>query len=73
MLDIDLAGAYTTALAAVGYPNWETARHSKILFDLAVVDDAITFAQVKFGFPPNTKFPCLPIRAADKHGLIYIR
>jgi hypothetical protein len=29
VLDVDLAGAYTTALAAIGYPNWETARYTK--------------------------------------------
>jgi hypothetical protein len=47
VLDVDLAGAYTTALAAIGYPNWEGARYTKSLDDLAFVDEAMCFAQVK--------------------------
>jgi hypothetical protein len=31
----------------------------------------MAFAQVKFRFPPDTKFPCLPIRSSNQHGLIY--
>jgi hypothetical protein len=38
VLDVDLFGAYSTALAAIGYPNWETAHYTKSLNDLAVVD-----------------------------------
>ena len=63
VLDVDLAGAYTTALAAIGWPDWASSRYTKSLDDLAVVDEAMTFAQVKFRFPPETKFPCLPIRS----------
>ena len=71
VLDVDLAGAYTTALAAIGWPDWATSRYTKSLDDLAVVDEAMTFAQVKFRFPTETKFPCLPIRSKNQHGLIY--
>ena len=31
----------------------------------------MTFAQVKFRFPPDARFPCLPIRSSNQHGLIY--
>ena len=71
VLDIDLRGAYTTALAAISWPDWFSARYTMVLADLAVIDEAMTFAQVKFSFPPNTKFPCLPIRSSHQHGLIY--
>jgi hypothetical protein len=71
VFDVDLAGAYTTALAAIGCPNWEAVRDTKLLDDLAVIDEAMTFCQVRFRFPPGVKFPCLPIRSSDKHGLIY--
>ncbi len=48
-----------------------SSRYTKSLVDLAVVDEAMTFAQVKFRFPPAAKFPCLPIRSSNQHGLIY--
>jgi hypothetical protein len=71
VLDVDLAAAYTTALAALSWPDWESERYTKSFADLAVVDAAMTFAQIKFRFPPDTKFPCLPVRARNNHGLIY--
>ena len=71
VLDVDLCGAYTTALAAISWPNWFSTRYTKSLDDLAVVDEAMTFAQVKFRFPSAAKFPCLPIRSSNQHGLIY--
>jgi DNA polymerase type B, organellar and viral len=71
VLDVDLVGAYTTALAAIGWPNWSSSHYTKSLDELAVVDAAMTFAQVKFRFPDETKFPCLPIRSSNQHGLIY--
>jgi hypothetical protein len=70
-LDVDLCGAYTTALAALSWPDWSSARYTKSLDELAVVDAAMTFGQVKFRFPPDAKFPCLPVRARNNHGLIY--
>ncbi len=71
VLDVDLRGAYPTAMAAIAWPDWSGARYTKSLDDLAVADAAMTFALVKFKFPPNTKFPCLPVRSSNKHGLLY--
>jgi hypothetical protein len=71
VLDADLRGAYTTALSAIGYPDWQSARYTKSLADLAVVDEAMTFCQVRFKFPADAKFPCLPIRSGDKRALIF--
>ena len=66
-----LRGAYPTALAAIQMTRLgQRARH-EVAGRTSVVDEAMTFAQVRFKFPPNTKYPCLPIRAADKRGLIY--
>jgi DNA polymerase type B, organellar and viral len=71
VLDVDLAGAYTTALAAIGWPDWSSSRYTESLDDLAVVDEAMTFARVKFCFPLEAQPPCLPIRSDHQHGLIY--
>jgi hypothetical protein len=70
LYDLDLKGAYTTALALVRIPHWEGVRMCHNLDELAVVDDAMTFARVKFEFPENTRFPSLPVREGDR-GLIY--
>ena len=71
VLDIDLAGAYSTSLAAIGCPDWASQHYTKSLDALAVIDEAMTFARVRFRFPTETKFPCLPIRSKNQHGLIY--
>jgi hypothetical protein len=71
VLDVDLCAAYTTALASLSWPDWDSTRYTKLLAELAVIDEAMTFAQVKFRFPRDTKFPCLPVRARNNHGLIF--
>ena len=38
---------------------------------LAVIDEAMTAALVEFRFPDGTRFPCLPVRATNKRGLVY--
>ena len=63
VVDVDLCGAYSTALAAIFWADWENARHTVLLDDLAVVDEAMTVAQVRFKFRPDTLTPCLPIRS----------
>ena len=71
VLDVDIVSAYTTSLAAMGCPNWASSRYTRSLDELAVVDQAMTFAQVGFRFPDEGKFPCLPVRSQNQHGLIY--
>jgi hypothetical protein len=71
LVDVNLKSAYTTALALIRIPDWGTARRTKNLADLAVVDEAMTFAFVKFRFPDNARFPCLPVRASSNRGLVF--
>ena len=57
-------------MSMIGKPDWEKIRQIKDLDDLKSfkVDD-LAFASVKFEFPPETKFPCLPERTL--HGLVF--
>ncbi len=68
--DFDLSGAYTTAMTFVREPRWIARCNEYRLERLAVVEDAMTFARVRFEFPSETRFPCLPVRAGER-GLLY--
>src|SRR5215211_3956123 len=70
LYDLDLVSAYTTAMGLLRVPDWSSARPVTDLAHLAQVDDAMTFARVRFRFPPGTRFPSLPCRAGDR-GLVY--
>lgn len=65
--DLDLASAYTTAMACLGMPIWAESRHTLGLDDFSPT--TLGFARVLFAFPPDTRFPCLPVRT--EHGLIF--
>ena len=69
--DLDLTSAYTTGLAMIRQPNWATARDTTDIAELATVDGAMTFANIKFRFPPETRIPSLPVRASNSRGLVY--
>jgi hypothetical protein len=71
LTDVDIASAYTTSLAMAQIPDWPTARKTTNLDELAVVDEAMTFAYARFKFPTGTLRPCLPVRASKQRGLIY--
>ena len=68
--DFDLKGAYTTAMTFVCEPRWTADCRGDRLEKLAVVEEALTFARVRFEFPSDTRFPCLPVRAGER-GLLY--
>ena len=68
--DFDLKGAYTTAMTMIREPAWTADCREDRLEKLAVVEEAMTFARVRFEFPSDTRFPCLPVRA-DERGLVY--
>ena len=70
--DLDLCGAYTTAMALISVPNWPTARYTNSLSELATID-ALVFANVRFSFPNGTRIPSLPVRASSGRGLVYPR
>lgn len=69
IIDIDLAGAYTTAMAGIRTPDWD---ETMMTTDMGVLADvaALSVARVGFKFPDDTRFPSLPVRAGDR-GLIY--
>lgn len=66
-VDWDLCGAYTTAMALLGMPDWSGIYHTRDLD--AYQPSALGFARVDFRFPEGTRFPCLPVRT--EAGLIY--
>jgi hypothetical protein len=68
--DIDLCGAYTTALAHIRAPDWAAAEVTHDVSALAKIHDGLGFARVRFRFPTHTRFPSLPVRA-EQHGLVY--
>jgi len=69
--DIDIKGAYTTAMAGIRMPDWSAAEATTDLSRLAVIDSAIALARVRFRFPRGTRFPSLPVRAGGGRGLLY--
>jgi len=69
--DLDIRSAYSTALSLIRVPDWAGARHCIALKQLAVVEEAMTAGLVEFRFPDGTRFPCLPVRASNKRGLVY--
>ena len=70
VFDLDLCGAYTTAMALISVPNWSTARYTNSLSELTTIG-ALAFAHVRFSFPDETRIPSLPVRASSGRGLIY--
>jgi hypothetical protein len=67
--EFDLTGAYATCLSSLKIPDYNRARPTQDLEDFKTWE--LGFARVKFTFPPNTRFPCLPVLSLDEHGLIY--
>jgi hypothetical protein len=70
VFDLDLCGAYTTAMALISVPNWPTARYTNSLSELTTIG-ALAFAHARFSFPNETRIPSLPVRASSGRGLIY--
>ena len=66
--DIDVASAYTVAMAAIGTIDWDSDSRPRRLEEIATTG-AATVARVKFRFPDDARFPCLPVRAGV--GLIF--
>lgn len=66
--DFDLATAYVNALMDIKPIAFEKSRTSTDINDY--LGHKMGFAYVKFEFPPETRFPCLPVRT-DIYGLYY--
>jgi len=62
-IDWDLCGAYPTAMAMIGTPDWNAIYQTRDLD--AFQPHVLGFARVKFHFPENTRFPSLPVRTAS--------
>ena len=60
---------YDNSLFDCWYYNW---KNSQIKGDKSIEEISIPgFARIRFEFPPDTKFPCLPIRHPE-YGLLYV-
>lgn len=59
--DIDLVSAYPTAMCGIKMPDYAGHYHTTDVdrFDI----ETLGIARVEFRFPPETKYPCLPVRA----------
>ncbi|NVJ66206.1 MAG: hypothetical protein HWE16_06935 [Gammaproteobacteria bacterium] len=66
--DLDLSGAYTTGLCDLHPIDYDGIYTSTKVQDY--LRHVAGYAHVKFKFPQNTRFPCLPVSAGDK-GLIF--
>jgi DNA polymerase family B len=65
--DYDLKSAYGTAMAAIRMPDYQALR---IVTDpLQYSCDSLGLARIRFGFPRDTRFPCLPVRT--QNGLVF--
>ena len=67
--DYDLAGAYPTAMALIGTPDWHNPTTSLKVADFTPT--TFGFANVEFEFPKHVRYPTLPIRT--ENGLIFPR
>ena len=65
--DFDLSGAYPTAMALIDLPQWDQIRASSDPEDFKFCNFA--FACVDFKFPPDTRYPTLPVRTIN--GIIF--
>jgi hypothetical protein len=67
--EYDLAGAYTTALSSLQILDYSAAY---VTTDPGEFDaGTVGFARIRFRFPDNSRYPCLPVMAADQRGLVY--
>lgn len=66
--DIDIASAYTVAMAAIGTIDWNVDSRPRRIEDVATTS-AATVVRVRFRFPDGTRFPCLPVRVGN--GLVF--
>ena len=71
--DYDVAGAYATSMAIVPDPDFSippTYLHGQL--SLATISPvSYGFGFVDFEFPPDTLYPCLPIKDKSGKGLIF--
>ncbi len=54
-------------MSLIGLPNWREIADSNDLD--AFTPTTLSFAYVEFEFPPDTRYPVLPVRT--EHGLVF--
>jgi len=62
--DFDLIGAYGTALVDICEPNYAAAQFATSIS--AFTGHTMGFAHIRFRFPLGTRYPSLPVRAAER-------
>lgn len=67
--DYDLSSAYPTAMALIGFPDWQNIRVSNAVEDFT--PETLGIACVDFEFPESVRFPTLPVRTDN--GLVFPR
>ncbi len=65
--DHDLSSAYTTAMSLIGKPRWKQARGMTSVDGIDPLN--LAFCSVDFEFPPDVRFPTLPVRTSN--GIIF--
>ena len=65
--DFDLSGAYPTAMSLIGMPDWSSNYSTKDVKDFT--PESLGYAYVEFEFPPETRYPTMPVRTPN--GLIF--
>lgn len=73
LYDLDLGGCYPSCMAHIRMPDFESREFTTDLDRLAVINEELTFARVNFEFPPDVRFPVLPVRGDDASGLFFPR
>jgi len=68
IIDVDFVGAYTMAMAGMRSLDYEKTVVNKCVNDHTGL--VCGFAKVKFNFPVDVKYPCLPVEAGAR-GLYY--
>lgn len=67
--DYDLSGAYPTAMALIGKPDWKKIRVTNQVEDFTPT--SLGVAAIQFSFPKHIRFPTFPVRT--ENGLIFPR
>ena len=68
--DYDLSGAYPTAMSLLRNPDY--SRITTLTGDIISINPLdYIFGLVDFEFPPDTPFPCLPIKDSEGRGLVF--
>ncbi|MGM4912791.1 DNA polymerase [Rhizobium sp. 768_B6_N1_8] len=67
--DHDLSSAYMTAMSLIGLPDWLSVRRIEKFDDIGL--DDLAYFSVDFEFPPEVRFPTLPVRTSN--GIVFPR